>query len=183
MARGLAKLGGFGWLALLVLVGLLLFVRGAAALGVSEPISIYVVASGSMEPTLHGGPYWSFPDLIIISGKQLAPFSSVKVGDIIVFRKPCVLPGGQCPEEVIVHRVVGIEGGGLRTKGDNNAAPDPWVVTSSDYIGLVRLNIKNLGFFTFYSYPRAALLPNLGYLLIIIYLLLGGFGRSKQARG
>lgn len=179
----MVKVRGFGFLLLVALIILLLLMRASSALGLGAPASIYVVASGSMEPTLHGGPYWSFPDLIVIQGKQIAPFSSVKVGDIIVFKRPCGAYEGSCPDEVIVHRVVQVLDMGLRTKGDNNVAPDPWIVTNSDYIGKVWLDIKNLGFFTFYSYPRPALLPNLGYLLFIAYLLLNGLSRGKASDG
>ncbi|HEV2137338.1 MAG TPA: signal peptidase I [Nitrososphaerales archaeon] len=64
----------------------------------------------SMLPTLEGG------DLVVIQG---VPVSDVHVGDIIVYNNLCSTGG-----ESVVHRVVNITGGGLITKGDNNARND-----------------------------------------------------------
>jgi signal peptidase I len=64
----------------------------------------------SMLPTLEGG------DLVVI---QSVPISDVHVGDIVVYNNLCSTQG-----ESVVHRVVNITGGGLVTKGDNNARND-----------------------------------------------------------
>jgi len=64
----------------------------------------------SMLPTLEGG------DLVVI---QNVPISDVHVGDIIVYSSLCSTGG-----ESVVHRVVGITGAGLITKGDNNQETD-----------------------------------------------------------
>ena len=64
----------------------------------------------SMLPTLEGG------DLVVI---QKVPMNQIHVGDIIVYSSLCSAQG-----ESVVHRVVNITGGGLITKGDNNAGTD-----------------------------------------------------------
>lgn len=88
------------------------------------------VISGSMVPALHIG------DLVVIDH---APFSSLQVGDIIVFHMPEY--GGGCGNELIVHRIVAIEPQGITTKGDANPIPDEptyWpYVTAGCYVGQV----------------------------------------------
>jgi len=70
------------------------------------------VTGTSMYPTLEEG------DMVVV---QKVPFSSIKVGDIIVYDPPCSATGNS-----VIHRVVSIEqgGGGFITKGDNNGATD-----------------------------------------------------------
>jgi len=47
------------------------------------------------------------------------PYSSIKVGDIIVYDPPCSATGNS-----VIHRVVALNSSGLTTKGDNNLATD-----------------------------------------------------------
>ena len=63
-----------------------------------------VVLSGSMEPALSTG------DLVIVEEAD-----SVEAGDVVVYQD-----GGM----LVVHRVVGLEGELLTTKGDANSVPD-----------------------------------------------------------
>ena len=81
--------------------------------------------SGSMLPTVE------VLDMIYVKNVsgQTEIHASYIDGDIILFRKP-----GD-PDELILHRAVEEVTGGLRTKGDNNAAADYWVVTDSDLVG------------------------------------------------
>ena len=78
---------------------------------------VYVIVSRSMAPTLEVG------DLVVV---RSVPFSSIHVGDVIVFARPT--SDGTCGGEIIVHRVVGIaSNGGLITQGDDrqtNPMPD-----------------------------------------------------------
>ncbi len=64
----------------------------------------------SMLPTLVEG------DLVIVQGAQM---SDVRVGDIIVYGSPCSNNGYS-----VIHRAVGVQGGGFLTKGDNNPNTD-----------------------------------------------------------
>jgi len=78
--------------------------------------------TGSMEPTLTDKDWLIF---------QRVPFGQVRKGDVISF---------YCPMDgvPVVHRVVErLDDGRLITKGDNNPLPDPWVVSITDYRGLL----------------------------------------------
>jgi len=109
---------------------------------------VYVVVSKSMVPTLQIG------DLVIT---EKVPFSSIHVGQVIVYQQPT--PSGTCPNPeglTIVHRVVEITSSGLITQGDDrrtNPYPDEptqWpplpaecvkgvVVVAVPYVGLISM--------------------------------------------
>jgi signal peptidase I len=87
------------------------------------------VESTSMLPTLEEG------DQVVLLN---VPFSSLKLGDIIVYNPPCSQNGGS-----VIHRIVAFADGGVITKGDNNQYTDPagaisaGPVTSNCYEGKV----------------------------------------------
>jgi signal peptidase I len=143
-----------------IVVGAQLLV--GSALG-SSPV--YVVVSGSMIPTLEIG------DLVITQSVQ---FSSIHVGQVIIYVRPDSLGG--CQGETIVHRVVGVTSQGLITQGDDrktNPLPDEpyeWppvpaacvkgvVVLAVPYLGLVSMLIP---------YPWNYVL--VGLILIFVFL-------------
>ena len=68
------------------------------------------VTGTSMYPTLEEG------DMVVVLN---VPYSSIKVGDIIVYDPPCSATGNS-----VIHRVVAINSSGFTTKGDNNYATD-----------------------------------------------------------
>ena len=124
------------------------------ALGTSTPA--YVVSSGSMIPTLNVG------DIIVVKDK--GSFQTLRVGDIIVFQSPAG------DGRVIVHRIYSIStdqyGIAIYTKGDNNPAPDAWVVRESHYIGKVVFTLPYLGKVT------SIIQPPLNYILIFLCIIL-----------
>jgi len=71
----------------------------------------------SMVPTLEQG------DLVVI---QPVTMSDIHIGDIIVYGPPCSEEGID-----VIHRVVGIEGGGFITQGDDRAT-NPYTDQASD---------------------------------------------------
>jgi signal peptidase len=84
----------------------------------------YVIVSGSMTPTFDRG------SLVL---DEVVPVSELRRGDVITYMPP---PGAG-PDGLVTHRIVEIrtgEGGErvFRTKGDANAAPDPWTFTLPD---------------------------------------------------
>ncbi len=91
-----------------------------------------VVASDSMEPSLRKG------DIAIVKQNSI---SDVEKGDIIAFATNGV---------VIIHRVTEVthreDGIILSTKGDANREADPWVITSSNYIGELETAIPKIGY-------------------------------------
>ena len=78
----------------------------------------YVITGGSMGETIErGSVIWA----------KAVPVPELREGDVITYRPP---PGAG-PEGLVTHRIVTIrtDGSGeriFRTKGDGNAAPDPW---------------------------------------------------------
>jgi hypothetical protein len=76
----------------------------------------------SMKPLLRPG------DGLVVNPNR--PFSALRKGDVICFESP------QKPIHV-THRVVGITPQGLRTAGDYNPTPDPFVVTPDQHPLLV----------------------------------------------
>lgn len=105
----------------------------ATLVPVPGKISVKIVKSGSMEPTIRTG------GIVIIK-----PSDSYVVGDIITFGKDTKT---QIPT---THRIVGIDGDGpLRnfiTKGDANESEDPTPTKLFDIKGKVLLTIPYLGY-------------------------------------
>jgi signal peptidase I len=100
-----------------------------------------LVVSQSMAPTLMAA------DLVLIESLTT---ENIRVGDIIMFDAPDRL--GQ----PVIHRVISVDGGNIRTRGDN-AGIDAWTLTQENIEGKVvtvegkPVVIKNLGL---YLMPR-----------------------------
>jgi signal peptidase I len=115
-----------------------------------------------MVPTLQIG------DLVIT---QSVPFSSIHVGQVIVYVKPDSL--GDCNGETIVHRVVAITSQGLTTQGDDrltNHSPDPWSPIPANCVkGVVVLAVPYLGLVSMLlPYPWNYAL--VGLILVFVFL-------------
>lgn len=100
-----------------------------------------LVLSQSMVPTLMAA------DLVAVESLTT---DNIKAGDIVVFTPPGY-------RYSIVHRIVSIDNGKIRTKGDNVGVVDSWVLTNKNIEGkVVTVNgrpivIKNVGM---YFMPR-----------------------------
>jgi len=113
------------------------FLGLVVSVGVNQPLML--VASNSMEPTISVG------DIIVIKSVDK---SQLHLGDVIVYEK-------SLSKISIIHRVVCIVTSSdsscsqpfypyvncyvppcYYTKGDNNPAPDPWAVLSSEVRGI-----------------------------------------------
>jgi signal peptidase I len=168
--------------ALVYAVLILLVVAGASYLINSRVggIQVYdVYPTNSMFPTLAVG------DLVVV---QSVPFSSLHVGDVIVFAEPS--EGGGCLDVVIVHRIVDINVTGqvLYTQGDNRftnpRADEPlsWPpVPASCIKGEVMVGLPYLGQIS-EAFP-----PPLNYILVAIIIivvfmieLVGGDNKKEQ---
>ena len=98
----------------------------------SPEYDIGVGKGGSMFPTINQG------DLIIIK----SPREEIKAGMIVAYDVE-----GDFAEngELIIHRVIRIEGERLITKGDSDVEDD-WLVTISDVKGVYLFRIPYLGY-------------------------------------
>ena len=118
-----------------LLAGLAVLALGAYALLLVQGYKPVVVYSGSMEPTLHVGS---------LAFLKSVPASEVRVGDVITFSDP------YRPERLVTHRVIRIVerpgGAAYRTKGDANAARDPWTISLPGEVGLQQFSVPALGY-------------------------------------
>jgi signal peptidase len=116
------------WIIFIFLLGLL-FIVLSPLLPTDKYIATYIVATGSMEPTIKTGS-------IVFSSKQ----KDIKQGDVIVFESPTD------PDVTISHRVVDVVDEGYKTKGDNNNQADADLVSQEQMKGKVLLSIPYLGY-------------------------------------
>ena len=126
----------------LVAGAVVIFVAGYAALLAAgfKPVAVY---SGSMRPTLGVGS---------LAVDRVAQASSVRVGDVITFNVPYV------KGRLVTHRVAQIipttHGLAYRTKGDANAARDPWAIRLNDQVGRVAFDVPVAGYVLYYAHTR-----------------------------
>lgn len=78
-------------------------------------VRVQPVVTGSMAPRLPVGTLVA-----------TTPTHDVHVGEVVLFRPPAPWDGHQ-----VLHRVVSVEGGVVRTRGDANADDDPWTMDAS----------------------------------------------------
>lgn len=117
-----------------------------------------VVYSGSMVPTLAVGS---------IALDRSVAARDVKVGDVITFTDPFV------QNRLVTHRVVRIfhthKGLAYRTKGDANAARDPWTIRLPGRVGRVSFSIPYAGYALWYLHTREV---RTGFIVVAALLLL-----------
>ncbi len=115
----------------------------------------FVVRTGSMTPDLPPG------DLLI----DAPPTGSYRQGDVITFKVQAA-PG---MEPVVTHRVYGVNGDRIRTKGDANLTPDPGTTTGADVVGEVVRQIPHAGYVLVFLRQPGGLL---GVLTALVALML-----------
>ncbi|MBF4514146.1 S26 family signal peptidase [Plantibacter sp. VKM Ac-2885] len=71
-------------------------------------------------------------------GSMPAVLSTLRVGQMILFHPPG-------STETYFHRIVDVDGGAVRTKGDLNGATDPWTLHADDLVGAEALHVVGLG--------------------------------------
>lgn len=105
-----------------------------------KPVAVY---SGSMRPTLGVGS---------LAVDRVVSARTVRVGDVITFNDPYV------KGRMVTHRVVQIvptkHGLAYRTKGDANAARDPWTIRLSGQVGRVAFHVPVAGYLLYYAHTR-----------------------------
>jgi signal peptidase len=163
----------------IVVIGIAIMYIGIRfAFGSYNPF--YIVASGSMIPTLN------ISDFVITNHN--IPFSNLKVGDVIVFKSPLsLIPDEQ--HETIVHRIVhistGIDGNRvIRTKGDANDGSIPYIdypIREQNYIGKVVYVIPKLGLVTKMIGPPTNYYIIIGAITITV-VYYSRIGRKEQQK-
>ncbi len=135
-----------------MVAGLLLLQVGPRLL----PYRVFDVLSGSMSPSIPVGA-----EVI----DQVVPGDSIRVGDVITYEHPLH------PGSYITHRVTGIDRAAtapfLNTRGDANAAADPWKVPLRRSMLRVALSIPLLG------YLLGGLSSPFGHLLLVLLVAAG----------
>jgi signal peptidase len=133
------------------------------------PVAVY---SGSMRPTLGVGS---------LAVDRVIPAGSVRVGDVITFNDPYI------KGRLVTHRVAKIvptkHGLAYRTKGDANAARDPWAIRLNDRVGKVAFDVPLAGYLLYYAHTReirAVLL--LVFAVFVLFGILRWIWRSEPAR-
>ena len=133
----------------------------ALLVGGYKPVAVY---SGSMRPTLGVGS---------LAVDKVVEARSVRVGDVITFNDPYV------KGRLVTHRVAQIihteHGLAYRTKGDANAARDPWAIRLNHQVGRVAFEVPIAGYVLYYAHTREVR----GGLICLtaVLLLLGLFRR------
>ena len=126
----------------------------------------------SMLPTFEEG------DLVVVDH---VPFTSLHIGDVIVYSPPCSLNGAS-----VIHRVVQNTSQGFVTKGDNNPYTDPGgrisdgPITSNCYVGKVVFVVPYIERIASLPYGANYILAALIF-IAIIYIELGG--RKDKGEG
>jgi signal peptidase len=137
----------------------------------------YVITSGSMTGTYDRGSV-VFDDVVAIS--------DLRVGDVITYTPPA----GSGPSGLITHRIawIGSDQFGrrlLRTKGDANAAPDPWTFTlDGPTQARVAFDVPYIGYVLSALSIRKARMIAIGVpALLVAAALLFGLGRDVRSAG
>lgn len=153
---------------ILVVIAALLVARGVPAV---TGLPAYVVAGGSMEPTIHLGS-------IVIPERVTA--QDLRVGDVVSLQV-----GPQ--HTVFTHRVTRLvdhDGAPwIQTKGDANPVADPSIIPAADVIGRVNVVVPYLGYAVqLLSIPQGvALLVSVGIALLVSAWLLESLEDEQRA--
>jgi len=107
------------WRRLVVLVVVLAPVSLLVLLPIGLGLERYVMSGDSMDSGSAGG----ISQGSVVFERQV-PLSDLRVGDVITFDPPPAVRD----DGLVTHRIVGVEAGGFRTRGDNETSADPWVL-------------------------------------------------------
>lgn len=96
---------------------------------------LLVIATGSMEPNI------SIGDAVLIEKLDESELDRINKGDVLVYKYE---------KKIIVHRVTNIDKIDnkyiYKTKGDANNEEDNWLVYENQIIGIVKFNVKYIGY-------------------------------------
>ena len=156
-----------GLVALVVLAGAML---ALPLLGYER----YVITGGSMGGTIERGS---------VAWAKAVPVADLRVGDVITYTPP----RGAGPEGLVTHRIVwvGRDANGVRsfrTKGDANAAADPWKFHLDDSRqARVAFHVPKVGYALAAASDRTARMIGVGIPALLI--VIATFGRLWREAG
>ncbi len=113
------------------------------------------MSTGSMTKTIPVG------SLIV---DRTVPPSSLRVGDVISFRKPLGAAG------IATHRIIEIQRSNghvaYRTKGDSNPVADPWAIVYRQHMQAHRMiwHVPYLGYLLLFARSRLGIIVLIGYI-------------------
>jgi len=131
--------------AAVVLLATIVLLGRTSTLPLLGNLESLVVMSGSMSPAIRVG-----------SVAFVGATDEVRVGDIVTFQNP------RDPSTSFTHRVISIEEGKIKTKGDANKTPDGWELTKEGVIGKFIFSIPLLGYAVHFARRP------MGFLLLVI---------------
>lgn len=110
------------------------------------------VTGNSMEP------YITQSDIIVLTTPNI---QQLEVSDVIAYNRPF---DGDIIS--VAHRIINITDQGYKTKGDNLLQEDPYIVSSEDITGVMKLKIPILGLWVQFTKTFASL-----FFMILIPML------------
>ncbi len=145
-------------------------------LSIRGTMPFMAIFGNSMEPEFEPG------DLILI--EEVSP-SDIKEGDVIVYTVPPMVREAYNYPVVVAHRVVRVDtterGVTFRTRGDNAAGEDPFMVRPEDLKGQVSKQIPYLGFpLLFMQSDYGLIFTIIGLCLLALYLYAGELSQGRQ---
>ena len=112
------------------------------------PIKVLTVTGNSMEPVI------SEKDVVVVFPSD---YAQLEKGDIIAYKHEV-----EEKEFLFTHRIVDINDNGFRTKGDALDEIDPYIVKTTEIVGVFKFKIPYLG--TFFRFANTT--P--GFIMLII---------------
>lgn len=112
----------------LLIIGILLILSTMIPTG---SVQLMTVTGSSMEPTI------TARDVILVDTTEKQPV----IGDIVSYHHTFE----ENERLIVTHRIVGIEKGSYRTKGDAYADPDGYMVSPEDVVGVMLFKIPYFG--------------------------------------
>jgi signal peptidase I len=137
-----------------------------ATLAHQQGYRAYAVRTASMTPGLPPG------DLVI----DAPPTGPYVKGDVITF----AVGTSSGVDPVVTHRVLGVEGDELTTKGDANPTPDSGTRAETDVVGEVVQQIPNAGYVLVFLQQPGGLLGILTSILALMLCWSLFFGQSSE---
>lgn len=165
------------WGRLVVLVVIVAPVSVLVLLPVGLGLQRYVMSGSSMD----GDRSDSIPRGAVVF-ERLVTVDDLRPGDVITFPAPTDADHADA-SEMVTHRIVSISDTGIRTQGDANARPDPWVLhPDGTTVPRVVLTLPWIGYaHLLLAGPFLLLLAGLSTLALLLLAISSGRRRRRTS--